>query len=46
MDKNTFKLSGDEAVAVLTLSRPYCLDVEGEHSLLDALDSLSKRANL
>lgn len=46
MEKNTFKVSGDEAVAVLTLCRPYCLDVEGKHALLDALTSLTERSNL
>lgn len=46
MEKNTFKISGDEAVAVLTLSRPYCLDMEGKHALLDALALLSDRPNL
>lgn len=46
MQKNTFEVSGHEVVAVLTLSRPYCLDIEGKHALLDALALLADRPNL
>ena len=46
MQKNTFEVSGHEVVAVLTLSRPYCLDIEGKRALLDALALLADRPNL
>lgn len=46
MPKNTFEVSGHEVVAVLTLSRPDCLDIEGKHALLDALALLADRPNL
>lgn len=46
MQKNTFEVSGHEVVAVLTLSRPYRLDIEGKHALLDALALLADRPNL
>jgi enoyl-CoA hydratase len=46
MERNTLTLSGDDTVAVLTLSRPHCLDVAGKHALLDAVNSLAERPNL
>jgi enoyl-CoA hydratase len=46
MENDTFTLTGDVAVAVLTLSRPHCLDIAGKHALLDAVDSLSARTEL
>jgi enoyl-CoA hydratase len=46
MENKTFTLTGDEAVAVLTLSRPHCLDIAGKHALLDAVNSLAERPNL
>jgi enoyl-CoA hydratase len=46
MENITFTLTGDDAVAVLTLSRPHCLDIEGKHALLDAMNSLAERPSL
>jgi hypothetical protein len=46
MEQNTLTLSGDDRVAVLTLSRPHCLDVAGKHALLDAVNFLAERPNL
>jgi enoyl-CoA hydratase len=46
MEKNTLTLAGDEKIAVLTLSRPHCLDIAGKHALLDAVNSLAERPNL
>lgn len=46
MEQNTLTLSGDDRVAVLTLSRPHCLDIAGKHALLDAVNSLAERSNL
>ena len=46
MEQNTLTVSGDDKVAVLTLSRPHCLDIAGKHALLDAVNSLTERPNL
>jgi enoyl-CoA hydratase/carnithine racemase len=46
MEQNTLTLSGDGSVAVLTLSRPHCLDIAGKHALLDAVNSLAARPKL
>jgi enoyl-CoA hydratase/carnithine racemase len=46
MENRTFTLTGDDVVASLTLSRPHCLDIEGKHALLDAVNSLAARPNL
>jgi enoyl-CoA hydratase len=46
MEKNTLTLGCDEKTAVLTLSRPHCLDIAGKHALLDAVSSFAERTNL
>ena len=38
---DTFSLGGDDAVVVLTLSRPHCLDIQGKQALIAALASLT-----
>ena len=42
MDQNTFTWGGDDVVALLTLSRPHCMDIEGKHAVLTAVNSLGK----
>ena len=46
MTKETFTLTGDDAVAVLTMSRPHCLDIHGKHELLEILRTLGERSKL
>lgn len=46
MEHRALTLTGDAAVAVLTLSRSHCLDITGKHELLDAISSLSRRTSL
>src|SRR5439155_24172380 len=42
MDQNTFTWGGDDVVALLTLSRPHCMDIEGKHAILRAVNSLGE----
>src|SRR5437763_13648803 len=42
MDQNTFTWGGDDVVALLTLSRPHCMDIEGKHAVLTAVNSLGE----
>jgi enoyl-CoA hydratase len=46
MEQETFILTGDASVALLTLSRPYCLDIHRKHELTEAIHSLSDRGTL
>ena len=46
MENKTLTLTGDDAVAVLTLSRSHCLDIVGKHALLEAVNSLAGLADL
>jgi enoyl-CoA hydratase len=46
MGNSTFIRTGDDAITVLTLSRPHCLDVEGKHVLIEAVNSLIKNMTL
>lgn len=46
MERTTFTMTGDETVAVLTLSRPHCLDIDGKHALIDAVNRLAEQGTL
>jgi enoyl-CoA hydratase/carnithine racemase len=43
MNIGTFPLSIDSGVAVLTLDRPFCLDIAGKHALSETITSLRDR---
>jgi enoyl-CoA hydratase len=43
MNIGTFPLSIDSGVAVLTLDRPFCLDIAGKHALSETFTSLRGR---
>jgi enoyl-CoA hydratase len=43
MNIGTFPLSTDSGVAVLTLDRPFCLDIAGKHALSETFTSLRGR---
>jgi hypothetical protein len=43
MNIGTFPLSIDSGVAVLTLDRPFCLDIAGKHALSETMTSLRDR---
>ena len=46
MENKTLTLTGDDAVAVLTLSRSHCLDIAGKQALVEAVNSLAGLAGL
>lgn len=46
MGNSTFTRTDDDAITVLTLSRPYCLDVDGKHALIEAVNSLVENMTL
>jgi enoyl-CoA hydratase len=46
MGKGTFTRTGDDVITILTLSRPHCLDVDGKHALIEALNSLVENPTL
>jgi enoyl-CoA hydratase len=43
MNIRAFPLSIDSGVALLTLNRPFCLDIAGKHELSEAMESLQGR---
>jgi hypothetical protein len=43
MNIGTFPLSIDSGVALLTLDRPFCLDIAGKHALSETMTSLRGR---
>ena len=43
MNIRAFPLSIDSGIALLTLDRPFCLDIAGKHELSEAMESLQGR---
>ena len=46
MEQQTLTQEKDGAIAILTLSRAHCLDIEGKHVLTDAIQELANDSTL
>jgi enoyl-CoA hydratase len=46
MENGTCILNSYDKVALVTLSRPYCLDIAGKHELTEVIHSLNERGTL
>jgi Enoyl-CoA hydratase/isomerase len=46
MNIGTFPLAIDSGIAVLTLDRPFCLDIAGKHALSETMTSLRGRSEV
>jgi|GEM_PF-6086018 enoyl-CoA hydratase len=46
MSSQAIAISGDDSTAVMTLTRPHCLDIAGKHEILEAVKMQSARTEL